>query len=63
MSKVLCWLGLHKLYVMCRYTGGFDGKRVGCRRCSKMWAMNDRLKIIVPWDSEFAEMYGDYSKG
>ena len=31
--------------------------RIACRRCNRVFAMNDGVRLVVPWDSEFHRMY------
>lgn len=52
MTKFEIWLGClvlgHQLYVIKRLSDG--SRKIGCNRCEKMWAMNDRCQAFLPWD-------------
>ena len=32
-------------------------RKIGCTRCSRKWAMNRAIEILIPWDDEFEELY------
>lgn len=34
-----------------------QSRRVCCERCHKSFAMNDDVRAVVPWDSEFHRIY------
>jgi hypothetical protein len=55
MSRLLCWLIGHQYRVSEVFTP--DTRRVCCARCSGQWAMNDRVRVIVPWSDEFERFY------
>ena len=49
----------HKYYVIKEITS--ETRCVGCSRCNKVWAMNDRVNSLVLWDSDFSKFY-DFNK-
>ncbi len=51
----VCRIAGHKYRVL--QTFSLDTRRVGCNRCAGDWAMNDRLQVLVKWDSSFARIY------
>jgi len=55
MNRLICWILGHEYFVI--QTFGRTSRRVGCKKCKKQWGMNDRVKVFVRWDGEFAEMY------
>jgi len=32
-------------------------RRIACKRCGKMFAMNDGMQVVKPWTPEFHAMY------
>jgi len=50
-----CLIGRHAFFVQRRMNPG--ARKVGCHRCGKTWAMHDRTRAFVPWDSEIEAMY------
>lgn len=55
IQRMKCLLRYHNYFVMINITA--DTKKVGCRKCNKMWVMNDRIKAIIPWDKDIEEFY------
>jgi hypothetical protein len=59
MTKFEQWLGCfvfgHNLYVEKKLSDG--SRKIGCSKCGKMWAMNDRVQAFLPWDDEFERFY------
>ena len=53
--EMRCWLGRHAFYVTRQF--GADSRQVGCRRCSRLWAMNDRVMVFLPWDESLDDLY------
>ena len=52
---VMCeLLGKHKYYVIKKYS--YTVRKVGCRRCGRVWGMNDRVKAFIEWDGELEEL-------
>lgn len=50
------YLPWHKLRIDKIFKTG--GKQVNCT-CGKIYAMNDRTKSFLDWDSDFDELYTD----
>lgn len=66
MNRLICFLFGHRLDVLQYF--GKEACRVVCRRCLGDWAVHkainvlrkgqqDTVRVVVPWDGEFAEMY------
>lgn len=55
IDKIMCLLGRHKYVATQEFTD--YSRRIACRRCRRMFAMNDDMRCVVPWDSEFHRMY------
>ena len=55
MNKLLCLFFGHKYFSVQELTP--RARRVCCSRCSKSFAMNDELEILVDWDSDFHRLY------
>lgn len=53
--RVLCALLGHKYVVTRKFN--LSARQVGCTRCNRLWAMDDRTRSFVEWDGEFEEMY------
>lgn len=53
--NIACLLFGHKYFVIKEYSK--TTRKVGCRRCKKLWGMNDRVKAFIPWDSELEELH------
>lgn len=51
----LCWLFHHDYYVLKRYS--VTTRKLGCRRCGRHFGMNDRVRAVIPWDSELEELH------
>ena len=58
MNKYICFIFGHKYFLAQKLTD--TAKRVCCERCSKSFAMEDELKLILDWDADFHEMYEAY---
>ena len=55
IKRIKCALGRHKYYVAKELTPW--SRKVGCRGCKKMFAMNDDAQIMLPWDDDFENLY------
>ncbi len=55
MKRFLCWVLGHQYFVRDEFSR--TTRRVGCGRCGADWGMNDRVKALVPWDSELTELH------
>jgi len=53
--KFICFLLGHEFYVIRELTQW--SRKVGCRRCSKQWGMNDDCHSLVPWCSAFDDFH------
>jgi hypothetical protein len=51
---VLPW---HRLYVVEEFDQ--DCRKLRCS-CGRAYHMNDRVKLVVPWDDEFEELYDEH---
>jgi len=52
---MLCAIFGHRYRVLRRMNPG--ARKVGCERCHSCWAMHDRTRAFVPWDSDIEAMY------
>jgi predicted nucleic acid-binding Zn ribbon protein len=55
MKRLICWVVGHRYRVKQVFSA--DSRRVCCDRCGGDWAMNDRVRVIVPWSAEFEQFY------
>lgn len=53
--KLICFFLGHNYFLKKRLN--FYSRCVGCKRCRNYFAMNDDVRIILPWDIEFSELY------
>ena len=58
LNLLLCFLFGHKYFVAQKLTP--QARRVCCKRCSKSFAMNDDVKSLLDWDSDFHKLYEDH---
>jgi hypothetical protein len=58
MKWLTCLLLGHRYYVVQEFS--LRQRRIFCERCRIDLAMNDSVKVVVDWDSEFAQMYRDF---
>lgn len=54
-ARLCCLLFGHRFHVLRQMNPG--ARKVGCRRCDGTWAMHDRTRAFVPWNSEIESMY------
>lgn len=59
LASLKCWAVGHNYVVHQVFSPAT--RRVKCPCCDGDWAMNDRERIIVPWNGEFEEFYKDQS--
>ena len=50
-------LNIHKYYMIKRFDN--QTRKMGCKRCNKKWGMNDRVKALVEWDADLADIHGE----
>lgn len=55
LRKVMCLFFGHK-YVLTQQLSK-QSRRIACTRCHEMFAMNDDVRAVVPWDASFHELY------
>ncbi len=58
MKRVICWIIGHNYRT--RQVFSPESRRVCCPRCGGDWAMNDRVRVLVPWSGEFEQFYRDF---
>ena len=55
IKKLKCYFNYHKFYKI------FDisdyEEKLGCRNCSKQFALNVRYKILLEWDNDLKEAF------
>lgn len=56
IKKIKHIFGRHDYFVIKNFS--FHCRKVGCKFCKKKWAMNDRTKSLLEWDSSFQELHG-----
>ena len=55
LLRVVCLFFGHK-YVLTQNLSK-QSRRVACTRCRQMFAMNDDVGAVVPWDAGFHRLY------
>ena len=61
IRKIICRLKGHKYYVIKEYSPTV--RKLGCSICKSKFGMNDRVKAVIPWDSELEELHeGEWRK-
>lgn len=50
-----CFLFNHKFYVVQEF--GPHQRRIHCPRCGMDLAMNDNVRVVLPWCDEFENLY------
>ncbi len=59
--KFLHLFGRHRYFVVEEFS--FECRKLGCKLCKKTFAMNDHVKALLEWDSDFEELYyGKHAK-
>lgn len=58
MRKILCYVFGHKYYLIKKLSR--TTRKVGCKRCGKVWGMNDDVQALVDWDDELEEFYKEF---
>jgi hypothetical protein len=58
MKILICYIFGHKYYLIKKINR--TTRKVGCKRCGKMWGMNDDVRALVEWDSELEEFYREF---
>lgn len=53
--NLICLFKGHNFYLIERLSK--DIQKLGCKRCKKLFAKNDWVQLILPWDSDFEDMY------
>jgi len=56
-EKLKCKVFGHDYFVIQKFSK--TERRIGCRKCSKTWAMSDTQGCLLDWDGEFEEMCED----
>lgn len=49
------FLPYHEFYIIKKLSE--CSNLVGCKSCKKLFAMNNDVKVILPWDASFEEFY------
>lgn len=58
MNDLLCFFFGHKYFVAQELKS--YSRRMCCKRCSRSFAMNDDVRVLVPWDASFHKMYEEH---
>ena len=54
MRRFVCWLFGHRYYIEREIN--FTSRKLGCARCGMMFAMNDDVHCLLPWDDDFENL-------
>jgi|DEB0MinimDraft_3_1074331.scaffolds.fasta_scaffold08462_4 hypothetical protein len=57
LKAIKCLLFGHKYRIVQQFSKTV--RRIKCDCCGGDWGMNDRVRVIVKWDSELEEMHGE----
>lgn len=57
IGKWLCALTLHPRLEVIQTFG--QAQHIGCPRCGRHYAIHHGLRMILPWDADFAKLYAD----
>jgi len=57
LERLICALTRHRYAVERQLSD--TSRKIGCTRCGRSWAMNDDVRTLVPWDSDFDRLYAD----
>lgn len=55
VKRLLCAVFEHKYRVIRYFTA--NTRQVGCARCKRSWAMNDEVRVLLPWDKELEDLH------
>lgn len=55
--KFMCAAGMHKRLQVIQTFGA--AQHVGCPYCEREFAIHHGMRVVVPWDSDFSELYED----
>lgn len=56
-KRLICAITVHKYFLIKNLSE--RTRKIGCSRCRRAWAMNDEVRVVVPWDSDFDQLYKD----
>lgn len=55
VRRLICGVFGHELYVQRIFSD--TSRKIGCSRCGGSWGMNDCVRMVLPWDGTFVELY------
>lgn len=58
MKSIVCWALGHEYKVVQVFSR--ESRKLCCDRCKSEFAMNDRVRVLVPWSDEFEQFYRDF---
>ena len=58
--RLLCWIKGHRFTLIRQLS--FTSRKLQCRRCERYFAMNDDVRVVVPWDHDFETLYRDLER-
>jgi hypothetical protein len=58
LNKIKCFFGYHDYFVVSNLTS--YSRQIACHECKRLFAMNDDVEVVVPWDENFEELYSTY---
>lgn len=59
--SLFCRLFGCKRFRVVRTYKGYGAQRVACTHCGRHYIMHHPARSFLPWDSEFADMYEDWT--
>jgi hypothetical protein len=54
LERFICAIFKHKYIVEKQLS--ISSRKIGCTRCDRKWVMNDDVKALLPWDSDFESL-------
>ena len=55
LRSLICSVFFHKLVIIKNFKK--HSRCLYCKRCERYFAMNDEMRVFLPWDSEFTDFY------
>lgn len=55
LKRLICWIRGHSYCVVQVFSP--DSRRIYCTCCARHFAMNDRVRVVVPWSDEIDRFY------
>lgn len=55
IERLICAVLSHRYFVEREFSP--QDRRLGCHRCRQLFAMNDNVRLVLPWDGSFETLY------